>query len=574
MNTGVWRFSALLALSLLTACGSLQDGKKDKDDKGGGDEHATFLHEKQGDGSYVTLVDARSESEWVYLDLEERREISADEAADSPSWDLAFQRYRVRTNSGTSGSGGGGALSLAKGFDAVSEAPDGDYLVDDEESPGVDNDPAYAFHSGKGWYSYDLASHLLAPRELVYVLRSAEGNYFKIEMLSYYDEAGSPGFLSFRWARLPDREPVEALDGGCRIRLASSAGEGVPFELCELESGPARHVRIEGIKAGKGHNWAQLLLGYADPPQSAQGAVSQGHFRLMVYGGTPNTLHLALGEISLSAVSAHDFSSKPATLCFDLHDGENPGIDLWVDGENGADCENFETLNKESALPIDGDWSGQFGELDLGAKALFWQADGLGNATTITLLEQPVSSCETVWEGDSSWQPLCQPLGGAHRFRVEQVLAEQNSRYLYLILGEQADPEGVPQSEAGDGKVIVNAGLSHQGASWTWFGMGAESSTQFSFSDDEEEPLYVLRPSTFCVEVFGRDGGGSGLWMWADGALGAHCDDHSTLGPESLLHEELWDEPLAQGLLNYVKTSNSGIAFTRVVVSNDRVASD
>lgn len=37
----------------------------------------------------------------------------------------------------------------------------------------------------------------------VYVVRTPEGNYFKLEMLGYDDDAGTPGFIRFRWAALP-----------------------------------------------------------------------------------------------------------------------------------------------------------------------------------------------------------------------------------------------------------------------------------------------------------------------------------------------------------------------------------
>jgi hypothetical protein len=48
-----------------------------------------------------------------------------------------------------------------------------------------------------------VATHVLTPRKLVYVVRGANGRYYKLEMLEYYDAAGTAGYPTFRWAPLP-----------------------------------------------------------------------------------------------------------------------------------------------------------------------------------------------------------------------------------------------------------------------------------------------------------------------------------------------------------------------------------
>ena len=42
--------------------------------------------------------------------------------------------------------------------------------------------------------------HHISPRDVVYVLRGRDGNYWKLRMLSYYDEAGTSAQLSFEYA--------------------------------------------------------------------------------------------------------------------------------------------------------------------------------------------------------------------------------------------------------------------------------------------------------------------------------------------------------------------------------------
>lgn len=42
----------------------------------------------------------------------------------------------------------------------------------------------------------------LTPRALAYVVRTAEGNAFELEILACYDDAGTSGMLTLRWAPL------------------------------------------------------------------------------------------------------------------------------------------------------------------------------------------------------------------------------------------------------------------------------------------------------------------------------------------------------------------------------------
>ena len=41
---------------------------------------------------------------------------------------------------------------------------------------------------------------LSARDDVVHVVKSAGGNCFKVQMLDYYDDAGTSGYVSLRWA--------------------------------------------------------------------------------------------------------------------------------------------------------------------------------------------------------------------------------------------------------------------------------------------------------------------------------------------------------------------------------------
>ncbi len=159
-----------------------------------------FTHAIHDDGSITTVADAADEEAWRYLDLDTR----ADDGA-AERWDLGFSRFRIRTNGGASGEGGVALAALGQAdFEAVARAPDDGYRVDQPDSEAdADSEPDNAFNGGEeDWYAYNVMSHTLSPLPLVYVVRSTEARFYKLQIENYYDEAGTPGKLAFAWAEI------------------------------------------------------------------------------------------------------------------------------------------------------------------------------------------------------------------------------------------------------------------------------------------------------------------------------------------------------------------------------------
>jgi hypothetical protein len=176
-------------------------------DDGDGEPAAAVLTEDVGDGVYETTIDATAEETWVYFDFESAAQVMPGEPADDPSWDLGALRFNLKSNGGTSGSGGATVAILdGVAFDDLDAPPTAGYVEDDASAPGSggdsmsDTSPGYAFDN---WFDYNPVDHTLTPvADRVYVVRTPEGNHFKVELLSYYDGAGTPGIVSFRWATL------------------------------------------------------------------------------------------------------------------------------------------------------------------------------------------------------------------------------------------------------------------------------------------------------------------------------------------------------------------------------------
>ena len=138
------------------------------------------------------VVDATDEDLWIDFDLD------AGQLTDTPTWDLGFQRFNIRLNGGVSGDAGVQVAIVDTPFDATTTVPEDGWVTDlpDDDDDGV---PEYAFEA---WYLYDPATHTLTPDALVYLVQTTDSAIFKVEILDYYDDAGTPAMVRFRWALL------------------------------------------------------------------------------------------------------------------------------------------------------------------------------------------------------------------------------------------------------------------------------------------------------------------------------------------------------------------------------------
>ena len=193
-----------IAIALLTAACA---DKLEADPAGNVDEaeagfvqNGKFASKPLADGVTETKVDAYDSESWQRFDLD-----TGLPANDERTWDLEFSRYFIHTNSGVSGDGGVEVLAIDASFASVTDAPNDGYAVDREDSDGDTNsEPDNPFNSPEhSWFDYDVNKHTVSAHpDRVYVVRSSEGATFKLEILAYYDKAGTPSQLRFRWQSL------------------------------------------------------------------------------------------------------------------------------------------------------------------------------------------------------------------------------------------------------------------------------------------------------------------------------------------------------------------------------------
>jgi hypothetical protein len=159
-------------------------------------------------------INATGQTKWKYFSFALNDTITVTDPATSTAWDLAFQRYRIRTNSGKSGSGlGSAANSYQKGqtgFDALK-------IVSDTTTFAVDDSIQIAVVQGYAtylvnpvlynWFTLELGGTQgtqIVPTDYIFIVKTASGKYAKVWFQSYYSATNVSGYDSFQYKYQPD----------------------------------------------------------------------------------------------------------------------------------------------------------------------------------------------------------------------------------------------------------------------------------------------------------------------------------------------------------------------------------
>lgn len=147
-------------------------------------------------GETEYTLDASDKENFVYFDFSRSSIVKA--TGSSPlEWDMAFRRTKILTNSGASSPKGKGGVAVihSKEFKEILSLPEAIKFETDHVVKGK------ALPENRilmDWYKYDFMQHRLAPSPAVYVIRTADGKYAKVQIVSYY--CGSkPGCYTFRY---------------------------------------------------------------------------------------------------------------------------------------------------------------------------------------------------------------------------------------------------------------------------------------------------------------------------------------------------------------------------------------
>lgn len=228
----------LPALTLAAACGGNLADELDPGPMQVTDEHVKVTD--LGEGAYELVIDSTAEDSFVYLDLETNRQVTeVTVPEDHDGWDLAFRRFNVKVNGGSSGRGNVEVSALAGvAFEDVTAAPRDGWGTDRPDEREI-NPPEFVtseradlvFRRGNtssenGWFEYDPTWHTVSPADVTYVVHTRNNRYFKLRFDAYYDEAGSPAILTMRVAEVtgPEQASGQIVDANSKVYLSLSDG--------------------------------------------------------------------------------------------------------------------------------------------------------------------------------------------------------------------------------------------------------------------------------------------------------------------------------------------------------------
>lgn len=141
-------------------------------------------------GPVLYTLDARAPERWTFVDFSRGAAVEVPHQF-SVDWDLAFQRHKILANGGaTNPKGRGAILNLGEvAFEEVHEAPAEGYVEDTIAAITPDSISTENL-AVKAWYHYNFFTHILRPKPNVYVIRTADGKYAKLRIVSYYCDGG------------------------------------------------------------------------------------------------------------------------------------------------------------------------------------------------------------------------------------------------------------------------------------------------------------------------------------------------------------------------------------------------
>jgi len=189
-----------MAIAVLSSCVKEEDSTEETADSDPVEGEVTLSRET-GFGD---------EEDWIYYSFESNEELTGIDESNyqtNTTWDIAFNRQNVRTNGGTSGAGEAAVIDMGElDFNAVNSAPESGYTVDStiEIVANLSTFPPPMMNTNGNTL---LSSAIIfsgpppvyEPNNHIYVMKTANGNYAKIQIISFYDTDGESGFVSFKF---------------------------------------------------------------------------------------------------------------------------------------------------------------------------------------------------------------------------------------------------------------------------------------------------------------------------------------------------------------------------------------
>lgn len=131
-------------------------------------------------------LSAANKKKWAFFDFSRGSVVLDVKSLKEPKgWDIAFRRAKIISNGGETNKLGEVAISKldTSDFDSISVAPESAEFVKDTHLPTRQETKNKNFEK---WFSYQFINHKIKSLRNVYLIRTAEGNYAKMQILNYY----------------------------------------------------------------------------------------------------------------------------------------------------------------------------------------------------------------------------------------------------------------------------------------------------------------------------------------------------------------------------------------------------
>jgi hypothetical protein len=164
-------------------------------------------------GAQTFEVNSTGSTVWKYFSFAKNDTVTIADPLYSTGWDLAFQRYRIKTNGGKSGSGSGSAANSYQkgqaGFDSLKIVSDtATFAKDDSISIAIQQGYAYYVVNPVlyTWFILEFATEgtQIVPADRIYIVKTGTGKYAKIWFKSYYSPENISGYVTFQYKYQPD----------------------------------------------------------------------------------------------------------------------------------------------------------------------------------------------------------------------------------------------------------------------------------------------------------------------------------------------------------------------------------
>jgi len=141
-------------------------------------------------GTKIYTFLANTIDKWVYFDFS-RGSVASDVSSmkDPNNWDLAFRMAKIVSNGGATNKTGKVAVAklATTDFDSVKEVPENVKFLKEIKPPNSIDTRNDSFEN---WSSYKPSYHEIKPYDNFYLIKTSEGKFAKMQILSYYCKKG------------------------------------------------------------------------------------------------------------------------------------------------------------------------------------------------------------------------------------------------------------------------------------------------------------------------------------------------------------------------------------------------